>query len=60
MYINRPSGTKMEAADRVNLLHRTGLNSGNLEKLVQCLYPCPDIRHFMIVTKKTLAFRHTN
>ena len=63
MYINKPSATKIEAADRVNLLHSilsTGLNSGNHEKLVKCLYPCPDIRHFMIVTKKTLAFRHTN
>ena len=37
-----------------------GLNSANHEKLVKCLYPCPDIRHFMIVSKKTLAFRHTN
>ena len=61
MYINKPSVTKIEAADRVNLLHSaTGLNSGNHEKLVKCLYPCPDIRHFMTVTKKTLAFIHTN
>ena len=63
MYINKPSATKTEAVDRVNLLHivlSTGLNSANHEKLVKCLYRCPDIRHFMIVTKKTLVFRHTN
>ena len=60
MYINKPSATKIEAADRVNLciVLSTGLNSENHEKLVKCLYPC--ILHFMIVTKKALAFRHTN
>ena len=31
----------------------TGLNSLNHEKLANCLYPCPDIHHLMIVTKKT-------
>ena len=62
MYINKPSATKIEAAERDNLLHilSTGFNSGNHENLVKYLYPCLDIRHFMIVTKKTLAFRHTN
>ena len=71
MYINKPSVTKIEEADWVNYLKKptelifcivlsTGLNSGNHEKLVKCLYPCPDICHFMIVTKKTLAFRRTN
>ena len=64
MYINKPTATKIEAADRVNLLHGTelqGLNSGNHEKLVRCLFPCPDgIHHFMTVTKTNLAFRHTN
>ena len=63
MYINKPSATKIEAAERDNLLHNTistGLNSGNHENLVKYLYPCLDIRHFMIVTTKTLAFRHTN
>ena len=57
MYINKPSVTKIEAADRVNLLHivlAAGLNSTNFENLVKCLYPCPDFRHFMIVTKKLL------
>ena len=53
MYINKPSVTKIEAADRVNLLH-AGLNIANLENVVKCLYPCPDMRHFMIVTKKLL------
>ena len=63
MYINKPSVTKIEAADRVNLLHSAsavGLNSRNLENLAKCLYPCPDICHFTTVTKKTLAFRQRN
>ena len=57
MYINKPSVTKIEAADRVNLLLTVlagGLNSRNLENLVKCLYPCSDMCHFMIVTKKLL------
>ena len=63
MYINKPSATKIEAAERDNLFHNsilTCLISGNHENLVKYLYPCLDIRHFMIVTKKILAFRHTN
>ena len=62
MYIDKPSVTKIEAADRVNLLHSTvyKFEQWNHEKLVKCLYPCLDIRHFMIGTKKTLAFRHTH
>ena len=64
MHINKPTVTKIEAADSVILLHivvlATGFNSTNLENLVKCLYPCPDICHFMIVTKKTLAFRRRN
>ena len=63
MYINKPSVTKIEAADRVNLLHSTqaaGLNSTHLENLVKCLYPCPDMRHFMTLTKNSLAFRQRN
>ena len=59
MYINKPSATKIEAAERDNLLHNT-MNSGNHETLVKYLYPCLDIHHFMIITKKTLAFTHTN
>ena len=45
MYINIPSVTKIEAADRIDLLYSTiaaGLISKNLENLVKCLYPCPD------------------
>ena len=60
MYINKPSVAKIKAADRVNLWHSTVaavLNSTNLQNLVKCLYPYLDMRHFMIVTKKTLAFR---
>ena len=63
MYINKPSVTKIEAADRVNLLSCTiaaGLNSTNLENLVRCWFPRPNMRHFMVVTKTTLAFRHRN
>ena len=65
MYINEPSATKIEAADRVNLLIvlAASLNNKNLENLVKCWYPCTDMRHFMTVTKKlkkTLAFRHRN
>ena len=61
MYINKPSATKIEAAGVIFCtVLSTGLNSGNHEKLVKCVYPYPDIRHFMVVTKKALAFRHTN
>ena len=62
MYINKPSATKIEAADRVIFctVLSTGLISGNHEKMVKCVYPYPDIRHFMLVTRKALAFRHTN
>ena len=56
MYVNKPSMTKIEAADRVNLLHSTAaaLNSANLQSLVKCLNPYLDMRHFMIVTKRLL------
>ena len=56
MYINKPSVTKIEAVDRVNLCIVLAVDSSNtnLETLVKCLYPCPDMRHFMIVTKKLL------
>ena len=49
MYINKPSTTKIEDADRVYfcIVLSAGLNS---EKLVKCLYPCPD----------TLAIKHTS
>ena len=51
--MNKPSVTKIEVAHRVNLLH-AGSESTNLENLVKCLYPCPDMRHFMIIIKKLL------
>ena len=62
MYINKPSVTKIEAADRLHLLHSiaAGFNSTDLENMVKCFHPCPDMRHFIIVTKKTLAFRQRN
>ena len=62
MYVNKPSVTKIEAADKVNLLHALAAasNSTNLQNLVKCLHPCLDMCHFMIVTKKTLDFRHRN
>ena len=63
MHINKLSVTKIETADRINLLHSNiaaGLNSKNLENLVNCLYPCLDMRHFMTVTQRTPAFRHRN
>ena len=64
MYINKPSMTKIEA-DAVTelilcIILAAGLNSTNIENLVNSFYPCSDMRHFMTVTKKTLAFRHRN
>ena len=53
--------TKIEAADRVDLspvVLAAALNTTNLQNLVKCLYPLLDMCHFMIVTKKTLDFRH--
>ena len=62
MYINKPSATKLKQPTGLIfcIVLSTGLNSENHEKLVKCWYPCPDIRHFMIITRKTLAFRPTN
>ena len=62
MYISKPSLTKIEAADRLVfcLVLAAGLNTTNLENLVKCLYPYPDMCHFMIVTKNVIAFRHRN
>ena len=67
MYMNKPSVTKIEGSDSVNLLGlifyivlAAGSESTNLENLAKCLYPCPDMRHFMIVAKTTHAFRHRN
>ena len=56
MDINKPSVTKIEAVDRVNLciVLAAALNSTNLQNLVKCLYSCLDMGHFMIVTKRLL------
>ena len=53
MYINRPSVTKVEAVDRVNLLHNTGCGFKQYESLKPG-------QMFVSVTKKTPAFRHRN
>ena len=58
MYINKPLATKIKTADRVNLAE--GSDTTNIENLAKCFYPSPDMRHFMIVTKRTLAFRQRN
>ena len=59
MYINKPSVTKIEAADRVNLLRSTSCSFERYRssKLGQMLVSFLDMCHFMIITKKTLAFR---
>ena len=60
MYIKKPSVTKIEAADRVHLLHSIICRFEQYESLKpgNCLYPYPDLPHFMIVTEKTLYFKH--
>ena len=59
MYINKPSVTKIEAADRVNLLHgtRCRLQSWKPGQMLVSLpkYASVDDGH-----QKTLAFRHRN
>ena len=64
MYINKPSVTKIPGQRLKQptglifcIVLAGGLNSTNLENLVRCLYPCPDIRHGH---QKTFAFRHRN
>ena len=54
--------TKTGAADRVHLciVPAASSESTNLENIAKCLYPCPDMRHFMMVIRKTLAFRYRN
>ena len=59
MYMNKPSVTKTEDADRLNLLHSTIYRFEHWESC-KAGHLCPDILHFMIFIKKTLAFRHTN
>ena len=60
--INKLSVTKIEAADRVNVLQSNSCSfeQYKFSKLGQMLIPCLDMPHFMIVTRKTLAFRHRN
>ena len=60
--MNKSSVTKIGAAAGLTFckILAAGLNSTNLENLVKCLYPCPDIRYFMIVIKNALAFRQRN
>ena len=43
--MNKPSVTKIETADRVNLLHSTSCKFGkyHLENLAEGLYSCPDM-----------------
>ena len=62
MYINKLSVTRIEDAERVNLLHSSSCSFEQYKssKLVKYLYLCLDLRHFMMVTKTTLAFRHKN
>ena len=61
MYINKPSVTRLKQSTALIfcIVLAAGLNSTNLENLVKCLYLCADMRHFMTVTKKTVAFRHS-
>ena len=63
MYVNKPSVTKVVAADRVNLLHSTSCRFEqlkNVENLVKCLYPAHICANFHDSQQKTLAFRHIN
>ena len=54
MYMNKLSVTKIKAVYIFSVLLSAGLNSKNAENLVKCVYPCPDMRHFMIITKRNL------
>ena len=62
MYINKPSVTKIEAADRVNLLHRTRCRFKQFEcgKPSQMLVPLPRYAPFHDSHQETLAFTHRN
>ena len=48
------SAASIFVAEGLFIVLSIGLNSRNHEKLVKGLYPCPDIRHFMIVIKRLL------
>ena len=62
MYINEPSVTKIEAADRINLLHSTSCRFEQYEfrKPGQMLVSLPRYPPFHDSHQKTLAFRHKN
>ena len=60
MYINKPSVIKIEAADRVNLLHSTscGFEQWESRKAGQMIVSLPRYVPFHDSQQKTLAFRH--
>ena len=62
MYMNKPSVTKIEATDRVSLLHSTSCRFGNYESSEpgQMLVSLPRYAPFHDSHQKTLAFRHRN
>ena len=62
MYINKPSVTKIEAADRVSLLRRTScrLEQYEFRKPGQMLVSLPRYASFHDSHQNTLAFRHRN
>ena len=62
MYINKPSVTKIEAADRVNGLHSTSCRFEQYKssKPGQMFVSLPRYAPFHDSHKKTLAFRHRN
>ena len=59
MYMNKPSVAKIEAAERLIfcIILAAASESKDLENLDNCFYRCPDMRHFMIVTKKYSCFQ---
>ena len=62
MYINKPSATKIETANRVNLLHSTiyRFEQWESQKAGQMLVSLSRYPPFHDGHQKTLAFRHTN
>ena len=62
MYINKPSVTNIEAADRINLLHGTGCSFEQQEssKPGQMLVFLPRYVPFPDSDQKTLAVRYRN
>ena len=62
MYINKPSVTKIEVVDRVNLLHSISCRFEQYEssKTGQMLVSLPRYAPFHDSHQNTLAFRHRN